>query len=182
MIKVKQRKPWNRVDQQVYSIVTLDEMGNVNMNIATYVVPISMQPKKYVLAIYRNTKTYKNIFYNFIDKEKINKNKFLILQALSFEQINLVKVLGKKTGLKYDKKKYLEKINFLQNYTYISEKENLDFKYLKNNAFTLLLEIEKYIEVGDHDLVVCRNIEIIENNYSKKLLTNNDLQEAKIIS
>ncbi len=164
MSEIKKRRVWNRVNEQVYSLATYDIEGKINMNIATYVVPITMDIKRYVIAVYKNTQTYKNIFEN-------KNNKSFILQALSKGQINLVKILGKKSGLKYDKQKYLEKNNLLT-----------ESEYLKNSAFILEMVIEKYIEVGDHDLIIAKVLSVLENNYDKILLNTEDLQNNKIIS
>jgi len=167
---MKKRKPWNRVSEQVYSLSTLDLNGNVNMNIATYVVPVTMDTKRYSLAIYKGTKTHENIFAQ-------RKQKYCILQALSKSQAPLVKVLGKKSGLRYNKQKYLEKNNLLK----IFEFENKNFFYLKENSFSLFLKIEKYVEIGDHDMVICAVQNIVENNFEKEMLNTLDLQDSKII-
>ncbi len=96
------KRPWNIVDMPVYSLATYQE-GRVNMNICTYVTPISMKPKLYAVAVYNDTYTLENI----------QKNEVAVLQILSQENINLIRPLGKKSGLKYDKHAYLEKKELL---------------------------------------------------------------------
>ena len=54
------KRPWNIISPPVYSLVTYDEHGKVNMNICTYVSAVSMKPKMYSIAIDYTTKTYKN--------------------------------------------------------------------------------------------------------------------------
>ena len=53
------KRPWNIISPPVYSLVTYDEEGKVNMNICTYVSAVSMKPKIYSIAIDYTTKTYK---------------------------------------------------------------------------------------------------------------------------
>lgn len=167
---IKKRRPWNRVSEQIYSISTVDSADAVNMNIATYVVPVTMDVKRYVLAVYANTKTHENIFTH-------KNNPFIILQGLKKEQVKLVQVLGKKSGLRYDKQKYLEKYIALQYCTVGAH----SLAYVRENAFSLLLEIEQYIELSDHDLIICRVEKVLQNNTGAELLTTVDLQDAKII-
>lgn len=50
----KKRKPWNAVSEQVYSISSKSIDGICNMNIATYVTPVTMHPKRYTVAVYRD--------------------------------------------------------------------------------------------------------------------------------
>jgi len=93
----KNRRPWNRVNQQVYSLSTCDSKGNINMNIVTYATPATLKPKSYVIAVYHGTKTHANLF---------NKpNTHFLLQGLSSAQTNQIRTLGQKSGLKYDKAK-----------------------------------------------------------------------------
>ena len=93
------RKPWNLPSYPVYSLITLDNMGKKNMNIMTYVIPVSMQPKHYIIALYENTLSLSNWEYTHSG----------ILQILSHDQSYLVRVLGKKSGKIYDKMAYLTK-------------------------------------------------------------------------
>ncbi|MEQ8302007.1 MAG: flavin reductase [Cyclobacteriaceae bacterium] len=94
------KRPWNIIDVPVYSLATYEE-GRVNMNIATYVTPISLKPKQYAVAVYYNTKTYHNLFER--------GEKIAVLQVLHREQIDLVRSLGKKSGLKFSKLELLER-------------------------------------------------------------------------
>lgn len=161
---MKRQRPWNRVSEQVYSLSTLDERGNVNMNIATYVVPVTMDVKRYMIAVYKNTKTHINIFSR-------TRGAFFILQGLSEQQKHLVRVLGKKSGITYTKQAYLEKNNLLKRCSI----DGNSFAYLNQNSFSLYMKIEKYIELGDHDLIVARVIKVLDNNFEEKLLTTEAL-------
>ncbi len=55
------QKPWNRVDQPVYSISSLAD-GKPNMNICTYAVPVSLKPKQFMVAVYHGTRTLTNVW------------------------------------------------------------------------------------------------------------------------
>ena len=39
------KRPWNIIDLPVYSLLSNDVNGNINMNICTYVSAVSMKPK-----------------------------------------------------------------------------------------------------------------------------------------
>ena len=52
------KRPWNIIDLPVYSLLSNDMNGNINMNICTYVSAVSMKPKIYSIAIDFKTKTY----------------------------------------------------------------------------------------------------------------------------
>lgn len=88
------KNPWNRVDQPVYSISSAAN-GAVNMNICSYATPISMKPKRYIVAIYRNTRTL----------ELVQQNPEFVLQFLTRSQYTLVNLLEKKSGSKINKLK-----------------------------------------------------------------------------
>lgn len=160
----KKRRPWNSVHEQVYSISSTNSEGIVNMNIATYVTPVTMTPKRYLIAVYRNTQTHKNLF---------NTYQPFLLQALTCSQISLVTTLGKKSGLHINKELYLKKKNILY-------KQYNSLLYLTESYFTLSLVPETYINLGDHDLIIARvEKTIIQNDVPG--LTTHDLQESGII-
>tara|TARA_B100000475_G_C14908982_1_gene278036 strand:- start:167 stop:643 length:477 start_codon:yes stop_codon:yes gene_type:complete len=156
------RRPWNIINQPVYSLLTKDNSGNINMNICTYVTAISMNPKIYMIAIYYNTKTYDNL---------INSDS-AVLQFLSKDNISLVRGLGKKSGMKIDKNKYLRKKKLIK---------WRDYDVLDNICG--LVELKKHTLIrnhGDHAIVffdVVSYKSISEHN----LLTTNDLIHRKII-
>ncbi|MEI6716790.1 MAG: hypothetical protein WCK87_03650, partial [Candidatus Saccharibacteria bacterium] len=79
----KNRRPWNRVSQQIYSLSTLDAYGKINMNIVSYATAATLKPKSYVIAVYRSTKTHANIF----DK---SANEYFLLQGLAKPQSKFV--------------------------------------------------------------------------------------------
>jgi len=166
--KSKNRRPWNRVSQQIYSFSTLDAKGKINMNIVSYATPATLKPKSYVIAVYRGTKTHANVF-------NVANTNFL-LQGLSLPQAKHVRTLGQKSGLKYDKTKYLSKQN-LEYYEYNGQ----NYGYLPDCGFVLLCKLTSSIKYGDHDLITAEVQKIVADNNSAKLLTTDDLIEAGLI-
>ena len=98
------RRPWNIINLPIYSLQTTDDSGSLNMNICTYVSVVSMKPKIYSIAVYYGTKTFENL----------ENSENVVLQILSKDNIGLVKNLGKKSGLKINKDKYLRKQNLIK--------------------------------------------------------------------
>ncbi|MCX6293012.1 MAG: flavin reductase, partial [Sphingobacteriales bacterium] len=86
------KKPWNRVDLPVYSISSKGAEFD-NMNIITYATAVSMKPKRFICAVYKNTKTLENV----------RLNGQFVLQILSNTQYALVRLLGKQSGNKINK-------------------------------------------------------------------------------
>ena len=99
------KRPWNIVSPPVYSLLTFDADGKLNMNICTYVSAVSMKPKMYSIAIDYTSKTYKNL-------EKSSK---VVLQLLSSENLKVIRKLGKVSGRLFDKERYLNSYNLLDN-------------------------------------------------------------------
>lgn len=81
------RRPWNRPCLPVYSLSTVQEGGG-NMNICTYVTAISMQPKRYMIGVYKGTKTLENLL----------KEPRVVLQLLGEDQYKSVRLLGQQSG------------------------------------------------------------------------------------
>jgi len=165
----KNRRPWNRVSQQIYSLSTLDANGIINMNIVSYATAATLKPKSYVIAVYRGTKTHTNIF----DK---SANEYFLLQGLAKPQSKFVRPLGQKSGLRHDKAKYLAK----QNISFYSL-EGSDYGYLPDCGFVIACKVTSTIPYGDHDLITAEVVKTIEDNSAAKLLTTLDLIELAII-
>ncbi len=155
------KKPWNLPDSTVYSLATYNE-NKVNMNICTYVTPISMKPKLYAIAVYENTKTL----------ELLRTNPICVLQLLNPSQYNLVTYLGKKTGHNFDKHAYLIKRNLLELWQ--------NHLVLKNTSALLMLEkIDENKSFGDHVVFVFKVIQ--SKTFTQELLNNKLLIQKKII-
>lgn len=147
------RRHWNRVDEQVYSLYT--DKKSPNMNICTYVTPISLQPKAILIGIYKGTYTYDNIGTR------------VLLQYLTKKQASLIRRLGYKNGP--------NKINTL---------ELLDYKglmYLKDCFAVVELEVIERKKSLDHDILICKVLSH-KNLNEEKPLTTSYLREKKIIS
>ncbi len=156
------KKPWNLISEAVYSLATITD-GITNMNICTYVTPISMHPKLYAIAVYHNSKTLQNI----------QQSDFAILQILEKDQAKIVNVLGKKSGLKYDKSAYLHKKKLVSSWNQMDVLHDcVAYIYLKKISCTT---------TGDHDLYLFEVI-TYKQNKSNNVLTTKDLSDLKIIS
>jgi len=99
------RKFWNLPAVPVYSLVTQDIDGCFNMNCCTYVTPVSMNPKHYMVAIYHGTKTWDNL--------NQNPKQTVILQWLGMDQASLVRILGRQSGFSTNKIQRLERRGLL---------------------------------------------------------------------
>jgi flavin reductase (DIM6/NTAB) family NADH-FMN oxidoreductase RutF len=154
------RRPWNLIDCPVYSLATYAD-GQVNMNICTYVTAISMEPKIYAIAIYKNTKSLENML----------KSEHAILQFLHPEQFKLIKNLGQRSGNTFDKHKYLSKNNLLESWH--------GYDVLKNTSARILLHKIDYKETGDHLLFTFRAEKY--KSYHPEVLTSEILRIKKII-
>jgi flavin reductase (DIM6/NTAB) family NADH-FMN oxidoreductase RutF len=154
------KRPWNLANIPVYSLATY-EGQRVNMNICTYVSAVSMTPKRYMVAVYHQTKSLENIL----------KSKTAVLQLLGKQHISLVNVLGKKCGLSYDKESYLIKRKHIE---------------LWNNRKVLsqcagLVELEKVWskDAGDHVLFLF-DVKRFQTNHENVLMLD-DLREKGLI-
>ncbi len=166
------KKPWNLVNVPVYSISTIDN-GIVNMNICTYVSAVSMSPKRYMVAIYHNTKTH----------AVAAQNQLFVLQLLSEKQYGLVKNFGQKSGISFDKHGFIQRKNALK----LDSKENPYATYLWNghsvltNAVAvLLLKPIQIIPAGDHDMFLC-DVLSYKNQNDNQILTLDTLRAKKLI-
>lgn len=158
----KKTRPWNQPNLPVYSLSTLDpDSGTPNMNICTYVSAITMDTKRFMIGVYKGTKTYRNLC----------KSNQAILQILSQDNLNLVRKLGKTSGKDSDKLKYLK--DSLSTYK--------DISYLKDCTAFMYLKTEDICEVGDHDIWIMEVIKSKSLNNPKDILYTYDLKEAKII-
>ena len=165
----KNRRPWNRVSQQIYSLSTLAADGKINMNIVSYATAATLKPKSYVIAVYRGTKTHANIF----DK---SAKEYFLLQGLAKTQSRYIRPLGQKSGLRYDKAKYLSKQN-ISFYNLLGS----DYGYLPDCGFVIACKVTSKVVYGDHDLITSEVVKIVEDNNAAQLLTTQDLIELGII-
>lgn len=154
------KRPWNQIDEAVYSLVT-KQGERANMNICTYVTPVSMKPKIYAIAVYQNT----------CSLSFMENSHEAVLQFLAPEQYPLVRVLGQKSGHHYDKMAYLQKKDLLEEWK--------QFPVLKHTAARLLLRKQQRVESGDHVLFLF-HAEAWQAS-QPEVLTLRTLTEKKII-
>lgn len=154
------KRPWNIIDCPVYSLATYFE-GKVNMNICTYVTAVSMEPKIYAIAIYNDTKTLQNMF----------QTDWAILQFLHPEHYKLVRNLGHRSGLHFDKYQYLKKNDLLESWNGID--------VLKNTSARILLKKIDFKQTGDHVLFTFTAEKY--KSYHPEVLTSEILRIKKII-
>lgn len=155
------RRPWNRVDLPVYS-VSSSANGEHNMHICTYVSAISMEPKRYMVALYEGTKT----------RELVEQTGHFMLQLLAEDQFKLIKHLGQQSGFKKDKIALLKKRALLA--------EHDQFYYLKDSLAIMECKVINCVEGGDHKLFIC-DVLFWKNLNEGTPLTTKYLQDKKII-
>lgn len=154
------KRPWNLANIPVYSLATYDGQ-TVNMNICTYVSAVSMKPKRYMVAVHHQTKSFENIL----------RSKIAILQLLGKRHVSYVNVLGKKSGLQSDKESYLNKKKELEVWN--------DRKVLTNCAG--LMEVEKIWskDAGDHTMFLF-DVKRFQTNHERVLMLD-DLREKGLV-
>jgi flavin reductase (DIM6/NTAB) family NADH-FMN oxidoreductase RutF len=155
------QKPWNRINVPVYSLASYDG-DQWNMNICTYVTPVSMKPKIYAVGVYRDTKTL----------EVVEKTDTCVLQLLSPKQLDLVNLLGKKSGHSTNKMKVLAKRDEVEQWH--------GYTVLKDTAARLLVRKQDAKQTGDH-LVVFFAVEK-HQSLPHSILTLDHLRKAGLIA
>ena len=157
------KRPWNRTNCNVYSLLTFRNKRDFNMNICTYVSVVNMNPRTYAISIDYKTLTFQNL------KHADCK---IVLQSLSKKNINLVRTLGKKSGLSFDKSNYLIKKKLVDNWK--------NYTVLKDTSFLIeLTNQQKVCEMTDHCLFIFKVKSY--KNISDDFLTFSNLIEKKII-
>lgn len=155
------KKLWNRVDLPIYSVSSVSSDGVPNMNICTYASAVSMQPKRFMVAIYEGTKTLENV----------RASNRMLLQVLSVKNLHRVRRLGFSSGNEK------EKLHGMDN-------ELLEFKdglmYLNECVGFMELEVIQWIDAGDHVMALC-NMKSSKNVTEYEAMTLNDLREKGII-
>ena len=157
------KRPWNRTNSNIYSLLTHNFKDEANMNICTYVSVVNMNPRLYAVSIDYNTLTYKNL---------ISSSGNVVLQCLGKKNISVVRSLGKKSGLVFDKMAYFKKNQLITDWN--------NFIVLKDVAFLVELKAPKKIhEMSDHALFLF-SVKSYKNS-KNEILVFNDLIEKKII-
>ena len=154
------QRPWNLPSYPVYSLSTYGG-DRVNMNFCTYVSAFSMKPKIIGIALYENTRTLENML----------NTEMAILQLFHQDQYPLVRMLGKKSGMHWDKDAWLRKkqrMTLWHGYPVLSH----------CSAYMELAKKENF-KTGDHTLFLFEVKRFKSCN--SDLLTTQILSEKKII-
>jgi flavin reductase (DIM6/NTAB) family NADH-FMN oxidoreductase RutF len=130
------KKPWNRVDLPVYSVSSRDG-DDRNMHICTYVSGVSMSPKRFMVALYKGTRTL----------ELVERNPSFVLQLLAEDQARLVALLGRKSGHHADKVGLLVKRD--------ATTEWKGFTVLREALAWMELSVLDRMDAGDHVMMLC---------------------------
>lgn len=153
-------KPWNRVDGPIYSLATTAN-GKGNLNICSYVTPISLKPKRFIVGVYKDTKTLANLEINPVG----------LLNYMAKDQANHIKLLGKKSGNSTDKIAQLgDQIEHVGDGLY----------FLKGSIATLRLRFAERMDCGDHWAWLA-NVDSYENLREAPPLTLDELKRLKLI-
>lgn len=155
------RRPWNLPDHPIYSLATY-HADSVNMNICTYVTPVSMEPKLYAIAVYHGSRTLENL----------RAHPIVHLQLLRKPHILLINALGKRSGHTTDKRKMLQRKKMLDMW------EGLPV--LKECAAIVQLRAISAQRAGDHDLYLFETLRY-KTFQDDQILMVSDLIKAGII-
>lgn len=145
------KKPWNRVDLPVYS-VSSRHGADENMHICTYVSAVSMEPKRFMVALYKGTRTL----------ELATAERRFVLQLLAEGDHGLIALLGRQSGHQIDKLARLRKRNLTTQWK--------GFTVLSNAAAWLEMDIIGEMDAGDHIMMLC------------DVIASRNVQETKILT
>jgi len=155
------KKPWNRVNLPVYS-VSSRHGSQENMHICTYVSAVSMEPKRYMVALFKGTKTL----------ELAAAEKRFVLQLLAEGDHGLIAHLGRKSGHQIDKLARLRKRGLVEEWK--------GFAVLSNAAAWIELAIIGEMDGGDHVMMLC-DVIAAKNVRDTGILTLDDLRARGLI-
>lgn len=130
------KKPWNRVDLPVYSVSSRDGDSG-NMHVCTYVSGVSMSPKRFMVALFKGTRTL----------ELVERNPTFVLQLLAADQASLVSLLGRKSGHRTDKLAILRKRGITTEWS--------GFTVLSHALAWMRLSVIDRMDAGDHVMMLC---------------------------
>lgn len=153
------RKVWNRPAWPVWSVSTIDTAGVGNMNIATYVQAVSLDPKLMTVAVYHHTKTLANI----------TANKRCLLQLLPQSLAPVVRICGQTSGNDIDKISRLQKRFVLE--------QHASLYYFADAAGFMELEITDLHEVGGDHVLATGVVTKQKNLHDVQILTTEYLRD-----
>lgn len=133
-----------------------------NMHICTYVSAVSMQPKRFMVALFKGSLTL----------EIVEQNQHFVLQLLEEKQYRLVDLLGRKSGRDIDKIALLKKRKITTDWK--------KFIVLQNALAWMELTVISSIDAGDHMMMLC-DLVSAKNVREGNPLTLDTLREKKLI-
>ncbi len=143
----------------VHSITT-SHAGNLNANIATWVMQTAMGGKVVCVALYKIDYTI----------ELVRESKMLNINLLHTEQTNLINKLGRRSGKDSNKFKNLK-----------FELDNRGCPFLTEAIGYVQCKVLHSTDAGDHELFMCEVLKQVVLNPEKEVMTNNYLREKGLV-
>lgn len=143
----------------VHSITTAYE-GQMNANIATWVMQVAMGGKLVCVALYKVDYTI----------ELVRASQLLNINILAKEQTNLITKLGRKSGRVSDKFKNLK-------YAF----DERQIPYLTEAIGYIQCKVLHSSDAIDHELFICEVLRQVVLNPEKEVLTNHFLREKGLV-
>ena len=143
----------------VHSVTTAHD-GQLNANIATWVMQAAMGGKMLCVALYKIDYTI----------ELVRASKLLNINLLAQEQTGLIAKLGRKSGRDSDKFKNLK---------FALDKRGIP--YLTEAIGYIQCKVLHSTDSGDHELFVCEVLKQVVINPGKVVMTNNFLREECLV-
>ena len=143
----------------VHSVTTAHD-GQLNANIATWVMQAAMGGKMLCVALYKIDYTI----------ELVRASKLLNINLLAQEQTGLIAKLGRKSGRDSDKFKNLK-----------FALDERGIPYLTEAIGYIQCKVLHSTDSGDHELFVCEVLKQVVINPEKVVMTNNFLREECLV-
>lgn len=143
----------------VHSVTTAHD-GQLNANIATWVMQVAIGGKMLCVALYKIDYTI----------ELVRASKLLNINLLAKEQTSLIAKLGRKSGRDSDKFKNLK-----------FALDERGIPYLTEAIGYIQCKVLHSTDSGDHELFVCEVLKQVVINPEKEVMTNNFLREKGLV-
>ena len=155
------------LDGPVYSLATLDEAGDTNMNVVTYATPVGIRPeRRWALSLFKSTASRANFA----------RRRRGVLQLLRPEHAPLVYALGGTSAADADKAAACYGAGFAW------ESSDWDERVLPRCAAYVSLEaVGEPVDCGDHEVYVCRVVDGVAG-FDASHATTGDLRERGLIT
>ena len=155
------------LDGPVYSLATLDEAGDTNMNVVTYATPVGIRPeRRWALSLFKST----------VSRANFARRRRGVLQLLRPEHAPLVYALGGTSAADADKAAACYVAGFAW------ESSDWDERVLPRCAAYVSLEaVGEPVDCGDHEVYVCRVVDGVAG-FDASHATTGDLRERGLIT